>query len=146
MFLSYQRRREVRNIMKRTFWASAIAGIALLASPVASLYAQGHDEHANREARGNEEYHFRQEDAPKLRQHYKNIEKVDVAHRGEFRAGGNLPNDWRKRMRPVPVAVVRELPPPPPGYVFGYIDGYCVVYNPTTLLIADVIDLATLAH
>jgi hypothetical protein len=49
-------------------------------------------------------------------------------------------------MRPVPAAVIRELAPPPPGYVFGYIDGYCVVYNPTTLLIADVIDLATLGH
>jgi Ni/Co efflux regulator RcnB len=136
---------EVKKNMKRPLLASTITGIALLASPVTCLYAQERHDQANREER-HEEYHFRPEDAPKLRQHYKNIEKVDVAHRGEFRAGGRLPDDWRKRMRPVPVAVVRELPPPPPGYVFGYIDGYCVVYNPTTLLIADVIDLATLPH
>jgi Ni/Co efflux regulator RcnB len=133
--------------MKRTLLASTIAGIALLISPMNSLYSQEHhDERADRAAQGHDEYHFRPEDAPKLRQHYKNINKVDVAHRGDFRAGGQMPSDWRKHIRAVPADVVRELPPPPPGYVFGYIDGYCVAYNPTTLLIADVIDLATLAH
>jgi Ni/Co efflux regulator RcnB len=137
---------EVIKSMKRPFLASTITGIALLTFPLTALYSQErHEEQTNREEQ-HEEYHFRPEDAPKLRQHYKNIEKVDVAHRGEFRSGGRLPDDWRKRMHSVPVAVVRELPPPPPGYVFGYIDGYCVAYNPTTLLIADVIDLATLPH
>jgi Ni/Co efflux regulator RcnB len=146
MFLSYYREWEVKKIMKRTLFASTLAGIALLVSPATSLYSQErHDERADRAEQHND-YHFRPEDAPKLRQHYKGIEKVDVAHRGEFQSGGHMPNDWRKRIRPVPVDVVRELPPPPPGYVFGYIDGYCVAYNPTTLLIADVIDLATLPH
>ena len=77
---------------------------------------------------------------------HKKIEHVDTAHRTALVAGGHLPGDWHGRMRPVPVDVIRELPPAPPGYVFGYIDGYCVVYNPTTLLIADVIDLATLSR
>lgn len=89
------------------------------------------------------QYHFRQEDAGKLRQHYKNISR-DMKNRGHFVAGERLPNDWRHRMHPVPQAVVAELPPPPPGYVFGYIDGYCVVYDPNTGYIADVIDLANL--
>ncbi|HLH38839.1 MAG TPA: hypothetical protein VKX39_06800 [Bryobacteraceae bacterium] len=44
----------------------------------------------------------------------------------------------------MPETVVAELPPPPPGYVFGYIDGYCVVYDPRTGYIADVIDLTNL--
>ena len=34
-----------------------------------------------------------------------------------------------------------------PAYVFGYMDGYAVAYNPTTQIIADVLDLATVgAH
>lgn len=43
------------------------------------------------------------------------------------------------------MTVVRELPPPPPGYQVGYLDGYAVAYNPTTQIIADVLDLATVA-
>jgi hypothetical protein len=41
----------------------------------------------------------------------------------------------------VPEAVIRELPPPPRGYVFGYADGYAILYDPRTGYIADVIDL-----
>jgi hypothetical protein len=33
--------------------------------------------------------------------------------------------------------------PPPPGYTYGYYDGYVVSYNPATRIIADVLDLAT---
>ena len=123
--------------------AAISSGPALFASPGPQ---ERRDDAQARAPEQHGEYHFRQEDAPKLRQHYKKIEHVDVAHRTAFVAGGRLPGDWHGRMRPVPAAVIRELAPPPPGYVFGYIDGYCVVYNPTTLLIADVIDLATLAH
>ena len=35
----------------------------------------------------------------------------------------------------------RDMPPPPPGYRFGYYDGYVVAYNPTTQIVADVLDL-----
>ncbi|HUA82750.1 MAG TPA: hypothetical protein VMB85_02750 [Bryobacteraceae bacterium] len=90
------------------------------------------------------QYHFRQQDAQKLRQNYKNINRVDVKKRGHFAAGERLPDNWHKQMHPLPQAVIAELPPPPPGYVFGYIDGYCVVYDPDTGYIADVIDLANL--
>jgi len=132
---------KIKRFLMVALSAAAIgSGPALLALPS----PQEHHDADAKEQRG--EYHFRQEDAPKLRQHYKKIEHVDVAHRAAFVAGGRLPDDWHGRMRPVPAAVIRELAPPPPGYVFGYIDGYCVVYSPTTLLIADVIDLATLGH
>jgi len=120
--------------------AAISSGPALFALPSPQEHhdAEARDQHA--------EYHFRQEDAAKLRQHYKKIEHVDVTHRTALVAGAHLSGDWHGRMHAVPAAVIRELPPPPPGYVFGYIDGYCVAYNPTTLLIADVIDLATLGH
>ena len=93
------------------------------------------------------EYHFRQEDAPKLRENYKNMSRVDTQHRNlnhaRYVAGGHLPDDWRKHIQPVPAAVVRELPPVPRGCLIGYIDGYCVVYDPTTLEIIDVLDLSS---
>lgn len=130
----------------KSFLLIAISAVAL--SSVPALRAQERREEAQdrREDRAEHarEYHFRTEDGARLRQHYTKIEHVDVAHRHVLVAGGRLPGDWRVRIRPVPAAVIRELAPPPPGYVFGYLDGYCVVYDPTTLLIADVIDLATL--
>jgi len=138
--------------MKNTKSALLVAVSALALSCAPSLLAhEGRDEaRPQREAHADNdraaEYHFRQEDAAKLREHYRKIEHVDVAHRHALVAGAKLPDDWHARLRPVPVAVVRELPAPPAGYVFGYLDGYCIVYNPATLLIADVIDLATLPH
>ncbi|MEO8126977.1 MAG: hypothetical protein ABJF23_08970 [Bryobacteraceae bacterium] len=44
-------------------------------------------------------------------------------------------------MRAVPPAYYRDVPPPPPGYRFGYYDGYVVAYDPTTQIVADVLDL-----
>src|SRR5438270_3721314 len=66
---------------------------------------------------------------------------------------------WRGHRRPVFVPgrsivsyyVVRPVPrtylegvvisAPPPGYEYGYCRGYVVVYNPTTRMVADVMDL-----
>ena len=101
-------------------------------------------ERATQNEHGRAQYHFRQQDAGRLRQNYRGIDRVDVNRRGHFAAGERLPSDWHRRMRPVPESVIVELPPPPPGYVFGYLDGYCVVYDPNTGHIADVIDLTDL--
>src|SRR5262245_54516117 len=90
------------------------------------------------------EYHFRHEDGARLREHYREIDRVHIHRRVRFVAGERLPGDWRRRLRPVPEVVIRELPPPPPGYAFGYFDGYCVVYDPSTGYIADVIDLTNI--
>lgn len=133
-----------RCVMIAASAAAMASGPALFALPNPS--PQERHEEAHAKAEEHHEYHFRHEDAAKLRQHYKKIEHVDVAHRTAFVAGAHLPENWHGRMHAVPVAVIRELPPAPPGYVFGYIDGYCVVYDPATLLIADVIDLATLGQ
>lgn len=90
------------------------------------------------------EYHFRREDGARLREHYREIDRVDMHRRERFVAGERLPGDWRRRLRPVPEVVVRELPPPPRGYAFGYFDGFCVVYDPNSGYIADVIDLTNI--
>jgi len=48
-------------------------------------------------------------------------------------------------LKSVPSSSYRTLPPPPPGYRFGYYDGYVVAYNPTTQIVADVLDLVNAA-
>ena len=132
--------------MKKTILIAATLGLAAAISLPAQERPQEErgQERAKQDQKGHAEYHFRQEDAPKLRQNYKNIEHVDAKNRGHYAAGERLPNDWHKRMHPVPQTVIAELPPPPPGYVFGYVDGYCVAYDPNTGYVADVIDLSNL--
>jgi hypothetical protein len=99
---------------------------------------------ANHENQGGG-YHFRQEDAPRLRQQYSQIDRVDRSRRPRYSAGQRLPEGWNQRIRPVPTSVYGQLAPPPPGYRMGYIDGYAVAYNPTTQIIADVLDLVATA-
>jgi len=49
-------------------------------------------------------------------------------------------------VQPVPQAYwVNVEPPPPPGYQYGYYEGYVVAYSPTTRVIADVLDLVAAA-
>ena|SRR5579883_827204 len=92
---------------------------------------------------GSQPYHFRPEDSRILREKYPDWDRVNLSHRSHYAAGDRLPEDWRSRMQPVPIEAVRELVLPPSEDVFGYIDGYCVAYDPNTLVIADAIDLAT---
>jgi len=116
-------------------------GLTLVTIPSRAL-PQDRPEHRD-EAKGAKrpEYHFRTEDRDRLRGQYKDIGKVDAAHREHFVAGGNLPGDWRHHIRPVPRAVITELPPIPSGYLVGYYDGYAVVYDPRTGYILEVLDL-----
>jgi Ni/Co efflux regulator RcnB len=100
---------------------------------------------ANYRNQGSTSYHFRQEDAPRLRQQYSQMDRVDRDRRPHYSAGQHLPAGWNQRIRPVPTSVYRQLPPPPPGYRLGYLDGYAVAYNPTTQIIADVLDLVATA-
>lgn len=49
-------------------------------------------------------------------------------------------------IQPVPQEYwMGAVPPPPPGYRYGYVRGYVVAYNPTTRIIADVLDLVSAA-
>lgn len=98
-------------------------------------HAYGHYKHAD--------YRFRDDDRVYFREYFPDAERYRyLRDRQRYYEGERLEGEWRQHFRPVPVVVIRELPPPPPGYVFGYSDGYAVAYNPTTRVIADVIDLA----
>jgi hypothetical protein len=49
-------------------------------------------------------------------------------------------------VQPVPRTYwVGVAPPPPPGYQYGYYEGYVVAYDPTTRMIGDVLDLVSAA-
>ena len=95
---------------------------------------------------GRDEYHFRAEDRDHFRPHYEKDVRKWSQHsdrRHQFRAGERLPSGVR--LRAVPSSYYRTLPPPPRGYRFGYYDGYVVAYNPTTQIVADVLDLVNAA-
>ena len=49
-------------------------------------------------------------------------------------------------VQPVPRTYwVGVAPPPPQGYQYGYYEGYVVAYDPTTRVVADVLDLVAAA-
>jgi hypothetical protein len=50
---------------------------------------------------------------------------------------GQLPPGWERKIQPFPVEVERSLPPVPPGYARGYVDGYAVMYQPQTHVVID---------
>ncbi len=100
--------------------------------------------HHNNE--GRTDYHFRAEDRDHFSPHYqKDIQqwRQHPDRRHHIRAGERIPSG--ARLKSVPSSYYRRLPPPPPGYRFGYYDGYVVAYNPTTQIVADVLDLVNAA-
>ena len=130
--------------MKKAKFLVFALGISLSAAPALSfaIAPQHHDDQGDHGNHGHEDYHFRAQDRGHLQQHYSRMhEHVDRSHRWHFERGSRLPGDWHSRMRPLPREDIRLLPPPPPGYVFGYYDGYAVVYNPATLVVLDALDL-----
>ena len=140
-----------RNVLRArsNLLTGATLSLVLLSS---SALAQDHDDHDrdhhDRDDRARQHYdhpayHFRTEDRDRMYAHYRDADRWrDRRDRHEYYEGQRLEGDWRSRMRPIPAQYYRELPPPPPGYRFGYSDGYAVAYNPTTRIVADVIDLA----
>ncbi len=57
----------------------------------------------------------------------------------QLRRNGTLPPGLQKKLRPLPVALERELPPLPHGFRRGVIDRHLVVYQGGTYRIADTI-------
>jgi Ni/Co efflux regulator RcnB len=91
---------------------------------------------------GRPDYQFRGQDVSRLRQYYGGrLGRIDRRRRAYFAPGGYIPGYYRGYFRPVPPGLLGYLPPPPPGYAIGYYNGYCVVYNPATYLIASVLNL-----
>ncbi len=100
----------------------------------------------NHHDEGRADYHFRAEDRNQFSPHYQKDIRQWREHpdrRHQIHAGERLPAGVR--LKAVPQSYYRTLPPPPPGYRFGYYGGYVVAYNPTTQIVADVLDLVNAA-
>jgi Ni/Co efflux regulator RcnB len=131
--------------------ALASVFIASVGVAVAQDHGNPHDNgyHGNPHDNGNHgnphDFHFRDQDRGQFQSHYsKDINRWrGNPHRPNFVRGQRIPASYR--FQPVPRAYYTNVPPPPVGYQYGYYDGYVVAYNPTTRIIADVLDLAAAA-
>jgi hypothetical protein len=62
-------------------------------------------------------------------------------HRHRLFVGGYMPRNYLANLQPIPPELMTYLPPVPLGYEVGYFDGYCLVYDPDTLIVVSVFDL-----
>ncbi|MEG9438093.1 hypothetical protein JAO29_18250 [Edaphobacter sp. HDX4] len=105
-------------------------------------YDHHDDRHDDHQDQHGQDFRFRDQDRNHFASHYQH----DVQHwqhnshgRPHFTRGERIPSNYR--FQPVPRSYYAEVPPPPPGYQYGYYDGYVVAYDPSTRIIADVLDL-----
>ena len=78
----------------------------------------------------------------RLRSYFReDLRQVNRWHRRPLFVGTYFPHRHRMYIRPIPRGLMRYLPPVPRRYAMGYFDGYCLVYDPRTLLIVSVVDL-----
>lgn len=107
---------------------------------------RGNDRHDNRrdDHNGNhgQDFHFRDDDRGRFASHYSSdVRRWQSRPQGRprFERGQRIPPNYA--LRPVPRSYYADVPPPPPGYQYGYYDGYVMAYDPTTRIVADVLDL-----
>ena len=85
--------------------------------------------------------YFRQQDYGYLQQYYDGPRDLPPGLRKKLYRTGSLPPGWQQRFRPMPPALVQQLPPVPAYYQRGYLDGYAVVINPRTRVVMDAVDI-----
>jgi len=66
---------------------------------------------------------------------------IRQVHRHRLFVGGYMPRVYLANLQPIPPRLMTYLPPVPLGYEVGYFDGYCLVYDPDTLIVVSVFDL-----
>jgi hypothetical protein len=69
------------------------------------------------------------------------MRRIDRVERPYLSVGSYLWPQDLDRMERIPQELMAYLPPVPPGYAMGYYDGYCLVYDPYSLVIVGMIDL-----
>jgi cytoskeletal protein RodZ len=90
----------------------------------------------------NVHYTVKSKDVTVIKNHYKTeLGHVDRANRPHIVVGGTITRENVTYIQPVPAEVIVGFPPVPPGFVWGYWDGYCFVYDPNTLQVIYVVDL-----
>ena len=105
-----------------------------------------HSSQDSRECRPEQKncYRFRAEDQAELRDHYQYNWLTPMPtgeHLVQFKREERLGVLELRRLKVVPEEYSRNVPPPPPGYRFGYYNGMVYAYNPTTGVVADAVDV-----
>jgi hypothetical protein len=115
--------------------------------PPGQAKKQGYDHYDHvppGQAKKNDDWRFREEDRQHFYSHYSHqSDHWRGKKRPVFVRGQAIPRGYA--VQPVPRSYWQGVPPPPPGYQYGYYDGYVVSYDPTTRVIADVLDLVSAA-
>lgn len=94
---------------------------------------------------GQAKRYFRDDDRDRFYAHYRyDADRWRGRPRVVFVPGAYIERTYV--VRPVPRSYwVGVVAVPPPGYTYGYVNGYVVAWNPTTRVVADVLDLAAAA-
>lgn len=95
---------------------------------------------------GQAKKYFRDEDRDHFYAYYhQDVSRWRARKRPVFVTGQYIAREYA--VEPVPQSVwVNVVAAPPPGCRYGYYGGYVVAYNPTTRVIADVLDLIAAAR
>jgi hypothetical protein len=132
--------------MKRLICAT-VAGLLLVGAAVEASPSQGKSKNkADQEkAKGKVadakvlNVSFAPADVTILRTHYgPRYRNLPPGLQKKVARGGSLPPGWQKKFESFPVVLERQLPPLPPDYRRGVIDGHGVIYNRHTNVIIDV--------
>lgn len=133
-------------MLKKSHLLTFTLSAALASIPACSFAAapqdrpQDHPQQQQHEAAAHQNYHFRTQDRSHLQEHYRTAHPhPEASHHWAWHRGVNLPSDWRGQVEPLPQADITLLAPPPPGYVFGYYNGWAIVYDPNTGVILDAV-------
>lgn len=112
--------------------------------PPGQAKKQGYGNMPPGQAKKYDDWRFRDEDRGRFYSHYRrDADRWRERRRPTFARGQAIPRNYV--IQPVPRSYWQGVPPPPPGYQYGYYDGYVVSYDPTTRIIADVLDLVSAA-
>jgi Ni/Co efflux regulator RcnB len=121
--------------MKKSHLLTFVLSAALASIPVCSFAAAQQQHQA-----AHPTYHFRSGDKAKLHTHYHAAHPQPASHpHWAWHRGVNLPQGWQGQIEPLPQADIALLAPPPPGYEFGYFNGWAIVYDPNTGVILDAV-------
>ena len=118
--------------------------IVFLLSVTSILFADHGQGHGRGKGHNKSSFvYFRQQDYGPLVSYYQGPRNLPPGLAKKYYRTGTLPPGWQKKLQPFPPALVQQLPPLPPGCncAMGYVDGQAIVYDTTTRVILDSVDL-----
>jgi len=119
---------------------AVLSGVLLSPAQAKHWHDDDDDHHGKKHRKHDDDCYFRAEDRRVIVDYYApRVRDLPPGLRKKYYRTGHLPPGWARRIEPVPVYVERQLPPIPPDYRRGFIDGNVVVYNPRTQVMIDVV-------